>query len=663
MPHRIHIEQFGNVHALPVLHYRMEFAHLVRQAVRMVKPDCIAIELPSTLERPFLRALKRLPEVSVLSYEVSSASILKGKTAEDQPSIVYLLIEPSDPLIEAARLSLGKEIPLNLIDLDLDEYPLHQEPLPDSYAVQRIGLAAYYREFRRAFGDVPPEPEDLRREKGMAFRLRQLSDHHERVLFVCGMYHLERIGSFFAAPQAEPLVRVKRDNIRIFNLHPESCREILGEFPFVSAVYETRRFPLPPEPDGKEPSLRKRYNAFELIAGGREDLPEAEALRNSITRSARHVGREGEMPDRQRILFRLFQETAGHYRQETGEPVHLWQKRTFFRFSRNYALMEGLLLPDLFHLLTAGRGSIDDNFAYALWRLATFYPWQREESDIPTLRLRAEDIWRSSRHLRFRPREKRRTKGLSRLKFLGRKREKRPNEWLEGFDDPAVCSYPPEDLVIENYGRFLKKKGAKQLSEEESRVEPFSVSLLDGIDMRETMRNLHEGRIYVRESLRIKGGVGSIVVIFDMDREGDKFPYRMTWLGEHDQESDMAFYATPPTDNIIGPGICRCEYGGFLLAYPPRRMIDVWTDRDYSFARGKAEVLLLAALDYSPETHVVYAAARPPRSFFRQIAGRLGKKIIHIPLGSLSPVTLKRLRVFHVLFGHDKRKIAKDYIW
>jgi hypothetical protein len=269
----------------------------------------------------------------------------------------------------------------------------------------------------------------------------------------------------------------------------------------------------------------------------------------------------------------------------------------------------------------------------------------------------------SSRHLRFRPREKRHKKGLGHLKFLGRKREKRPNEWLEGFDDPSICSYPPEDLVIENYGRFLKKKGAKQLSEEETRVEPFSVSLLDGIDMRETLRNLHEGRIYVRESLRIKGGVGSIVVIFDMDRDNDKFPYLMTWLGEHDQESDMAFYATPPSDNIVGPGICRCEYGGFILSYPPRRMNDVWTDRDYSFARGKAEVLLLAALDYSPETHVVYAAARPPRSYFRQIASRLGKKIIHIPLGSLSPVTLKHLRVFHVLFGHDKREIAKDYIW
>jgi len=663
MPHRIHLEQFGNVHALPVLHYRMEFAQLVRQAVRMVNPDCIAIELPSTLERPFLRGVKRLPEISVLSYEISSAAMLKGKTEEDVPSTVYLLIEPADPLIEAARQSLEGEVPLHLIDLDMDEYPFHHEPLPDSYAVQRIGLAAYYREFTAAFQDVPPDPEDLRREKGMAFRLQQLSIRYERLLLVCGMFHLERIKAFYSFPQAEPLGRVKREKVRLFNLHPESCREILGEFPFLTAIYEMRRAPLPAEPESGEPSLRKRYNALELIAGGKQDLSEEETLRRSILRSARHVGREGEMADRQRVLFRLFQETAAHYRQETGEQVHLWQKRAFFRYSRNYALIEGLLLPDLFHLLTAGRGCVDDNFAYALWRLATWHPWQKDISDIPTLRLRPDDFWRTSHHIRFRPREKRRLKGLGHFDFLRRKREKRPNEWLEGFDDPAICSYPPEDMVIEDYGRFLQKKGARQLSEEETKVEPFSVSLMDGIDMRETIRNLQEGRIYVRENRRIKGGVGSIVVIFDVDREGSKYPYLMTWLGEHEQESDMAFYATPPADNIVGPGICRCEYGGFILSYPPRRMNDVWTDNDYSFAQGKAEVLLLAALDYSPEIHVVYAAARPPRSYLRQIAGRLGKKIIHIPLGSLSPITLKKLRVFHVLFGHDKRGMAKDYIW
>ena len=86
----------------------------------------------------------------------------------------------------------------------------------------------------------------------------------------------------------------------------------------------------------------------------------------------------------------------------------------------------------------------------------------------------------------------------------------------------------------------------QQLSEEKARVEPFTASMLDGIDMRETLRNLHEGRIYVRENQRVKGGVGSVVVIFDEDRGNDRFPYCMTWLGEHEQESDMAFYATPP---------------------------------------------------------------------------------------------------------------------
>jgi hypothetical protein len=92
-------------------------------------------------------------------------------------------------------------------------------------------------------------------------------------------------------------------------------------------------------------------------------------------------------------------------------------------------------------------------------------------------------------------------------------------------------------------------------------------------------------------------------------------------------------------------------------------MQDVWRDRDYTFARSKAEVLLLAALDYSREKHVIYVAARPPRSIFRQIATRLDRKIIHIPLGSLSPVKLKKIRIFHVLFGHDKREIAKEYVW
>lgn len=60
---------------------------------------------------------------------------------------------------------------------------------------------------------------------------------------------------------------------------------------------------------------------------------------------------------------------------------------------------------------------------------------------------------------------------------------------------------------------------------------------------------------------------------------------------------------------------------------------------------------------------MVYVAAKPPRSIFKQMAARQWRKIVYIPLGSLSPHKLKQLRILHVLSGKDKRDIAKEYIW
>ncbi len=655
MPQHLHLESFGPIHALPVLHYRMEFAWLVRQALERVRPDCIAIELPSTLEAQFLKGVARLPQISALRYALHT----KGK----QEQTAWLLIEPADPLVEAARRALEQGIALHLVDADTGGYPAQHDALPDPYAIQRIGLAAYYRAYCDRPDPAEPGREDQIREQGMAWRLQQLSVNHQRILFICGMYHLERVKQAYTRPQTAPFARQRREGISLYNLHPDSCREILGEYPFISAVYEHRRSTLPEEPLEGTASMRKRFSALELIQGGKKEIPEEQLLDNAILRAARHCGAEGSSPDRQRIILRLFMEAARHYKQETGEPLHHWQKRAFFRFSRNCALVAGRLLPDLFQLLAAARSCVDDNFAYAMLRLATRYPWQRQQAEIATITITPEEIWGGSRTLRFRPRQQRH-KDLSPLEFLKRrKKEKKPGEWLEGFDNPSICSYPPEDLAIEAYGNFLKKKGSLLKAEEQARIEPFTTSLLDGIDLRETLRNIHDGRVYVRETRRGKGDVGVVVVIFDEDRANRGFPYLTTWLGEHNQESDMAFYATAPADNIVGPGICRCEYGGFMLSYPPRRLQDVWSDLDYAFARTKAEVLLTAALDYSRERQVVYVAARPPRSIFKQLAARMGKNILYIPLGTLSPVQLKKLRIMHILHGHDKRKIAAEYIW
>jgi hypothetical protein len=315
----------------------------------------------------------------------------------------------------------------------------------------------------------------------------------------------------------------------------------------------------------------------------------------------------------------------------------------------------------------AGRACVSDNFAWELHRLAISYPWQTGgAADLPTARIRAEELWDGVRRVRLK-RRLRKPKMRRPESILKRRRrgEAFPGEWLSGFDEGAVCSYPPEDVIVEAFGGYLRKKGKAVMAEEATRVVPFTTSVLDGIDVRETIRHWAEKRVYVRESGRVAGEIGIVVVIFEDEPEGDgeRYPYSLTWLGEHGQESDMAFFATAPERAVVGPGICRVTYGGFLLSFPPGRLADVWTDSDYRFADSKAETLLLAALDYSRERVVVYAAPKPPRSIFHQIAARLDRKILHLPLGTLSPTTLKKIRVMHVLAGHAKREIAKDYVW
>ena len=174
----------------------------------------------------FSAGVRRLPEISVLRYELDSS----GKRSVGGGETVFLFIEPADPLVEAARLAGEREIPLHCIDVDVEGYPCYEEPFPDSYAVRRIGLASYYGEYRKVFGDSLPGREDLLREKGMAFRLQQLSARYERILLICGMAHLERLKEYVARPQAAPLERVKRSGISLYNLHPESCREVLAEY-------------------------------------------------------------------------------------------------------------------------------------------------------------------------------------------------------------------------------------------------------------------------------------------------------------------------------------------------------------------------------------------------------------------------------------------------
>jgi len=593
----------GRFTYLPVVPGRLEFAMEVRQAILRDRPQVVALELPVTLQPHYLRAVARLPEISVIFYP--------DETEEDRA--VYVPVEPADPFVEAIRTANETGADVVFADPDSGERPHLKDAYPDPYAIRHIGLEKYVEAYR-----VYPQPrsdEIARHADGIAWKL-QGCDPLARVLVVVSLNLLDPVLDSMEQPQAQPMSRTRREGVQVVNPHPECLAEITVEYP----------------------NLQHRYEEF------------------------RRLMTDANLIDRRHAQLAVFRDAEKSYETNTGERIAHWQRRLLARYGRNLALADQALIAGLFDLTVAARSIVDDNYAWEVWETAGLYPPQKTASDLVTVKISGEEVWLDTKRIRLRRRLPSAKRRLRPVGLKPRKKEKFPGEWATQLDGNSICSYPPEDLVIEDYGRFLKKKGKSILSEERARTEPYTTSLLDGIDLRETIRNWHAGKIYVREFQKIAGEVGSVIVIFDEDRD-DRYPYMTTWLGEHQNESDMAFYSTFPFDHLVGPGIGRGEYGGFLMSLPARRMFDVWQDPDYGFAETKPERLLLAGLDYSLERFVVYVAGKPPRSVFRGIAARMGRTIIYIPIGQLSPVALKKIRVVHVLDGYDKRGVAKEYLW
>jgi hypothetical protein len=593
----------GNFTYFPVIPGRLEFSIELRRAILRERPRIVAVELPGSLEDVYLQALARLPEMSVILYP----------DPQDDERGIYVPVEPCDPFTEAVRTGLEVDAEVIFIEPDSGDRPHLPDSYPDPYSIRYIGLQRYIEAYR-----VYPQErneEIAAHAAGMAWKL-QGSDPLASVFVVVSLNMLDPLLDAMEMPQDAPSQR-KPAEIRLLNPHPACLAEITIEYPYLQHRYELFRTEMQPD----------------------------------------------DLVHRPKVQFDLLREAETEYTKNTGEKVEYWQRRMMARFTRNLASIGNDLVAGVFDLTVAARSVVDDNYAYEVWQLANRYPPQKDNSNLlETVNLSGEEVWLNTKKLRLRRRLPRPKQRLVPRGLKQRKKEKFEGEWARQTDGTAICSYPPEDLVIEDYGRLLKKKAKSMLSEERTRTEPFTTSILDGIDLRETIRNWHEGKIFVRQLDRIAGEVGAAVVVFDEDRD-DRYQYLTTWLGEHQNESDMAFYSTYPFEHLVGPGIGRAEYGGFLMTLPPRRMIDVWSDPDYDFAQNKPERLLLAGLDYSVQRFVVYVAAKPPRSIFRSIAAHLNRRIVYIPIGALNPAKLKKIRVVHVLDSYERRDQAKGYIW
>jgi hypothetical protein len=245
---------------------------------------------------------------------------------------------------------------------------------------------------------------------------------------------------------------------------------------------------------------------------------------------------------------------------------------------------------------------------------------------------------------------------------LQRKPEKIDTDrWRMQWNPYSQCSWPPEDKLIENFRTHVTQRAMEIMGADLVKTEKFTTSVMDGIDIRDTLRNWHTGDIYVKVLPPARGTLDCVVMLFDTPADPRTYPMRITWYAEHQDESTLALFATNLSE-VVGPGIALATYGGAMFLFPPRPIEDIWTDPRLDFAETLEDRLIAAACQWSQSRHIALLSPQPPGAGWRRMAKRVGKRLVHVPLAQFGDSTIQQLRMMHVLNGKEVRSYAAHFI-
>jgi hypothetical protein len=352
-----------------------------------------------------------------------------------------------------------------------------------------------------------------------------------------------------------------------------------------------------------------------------------------------------------------YAELKGRARRITPQVLSVCLK-----YTRNLSLIHKRLRPDLFSIVIAAKQVCGDGFAVHVAETARQYPYERPSHlprvsfGIDRLRLPGGDLCQAKSRLPGPPIQWRSCELTRRPEVEERQR------WQMHWNPLGQCSWPPEDDLIEGFRSHVIERAKQIMGADLIRTEKFTTSVRDGIDIRDTLRNWHTGDIYVRVLPPVRGELDAVVMLFDSPADPRQYTWRSTWFAEHDEESTLAFYATDFTQEMVGPGIGLATYGGALFLYPPLAIPDIWHDGRLDFTETLEERLLSAACLHSRSPQIALLSPLPPGAGWRRLAGRFGKKWVHLPLGQFSDSTIQQLRMVHVLNGRQVRSYAAHFI-
>ncbi|MGL1903278.1 MAG: hypothetical protein OCC49_14150 [Fibrobacterales bacterium] len=592
-----------SITALPVVHGKVAFSNYLRDELLNQSFDCIAIELPPIVWDEVHAAIEALPIIQAVVMKYDNYSC-------------FIPIDPCDSIIEAARQGMQNNIPIHCIDHN-DPPELTETPyLPDPYAITKIGFDDYYtlckKVLQKATPKVPSRSK-LTRERMMAQNLLNLEKKYSNILVVCGMNHilgLEKLiyaNAFSDLKNSAPLCTITR-----FPINPNHLYFCLGELPFYTGLHEM-----------------SRHDIF----AERPDLPE--------------------------LIKRLFIDTREQFVRDSvqGTRVSPHRIQTALTYIRNLTYLNKRLSPGLIDIIDAAKGVFDDRFALNVLKAAKHYPFINPEDD-QTLGVglgqikepfgeseEAENLF-ADLNLEWKT-----------LKLKQDPAQEQKKEYRYTWNPYSMCSHLPEDTRIENFNSHIRRSALKQLSALNIKSEEFLTSVKDGIDIRETLRNWHTKKIYVKEIPPGRSHIDTVVIIFD-DANDINYPHQTVWFAEHAEESTLTFFGTDPMNDLIGPGVARAQYGGLSLLFPPRPVNNPFGLEGNTLA----EQLLHGACVNAADKNIAYVSARKPTPALNKIARKYKKNLIWMPFAKFSTETLNQLRTFHVLNDKEVRTIATRFI-
>lgn len=616
-----------NITLFPVVHGSGDCAVEVRRLMLAHHFDCLAVPLPPSFQNDVEHAVELLPHVTVVLQRELNHVFLPpthfGDSDSDESDhettpASYVPIDPCQPVIAALRIARQERIARAFIDPETDEYLPHTATLPDPYALKRVTPEQFASAVLPAI-PRPVEPQRQLRIQWMAARLHAVAARYNRVLCLCSLHDWPWLREAFLANQPIPDVGDPQPAAtEIAAVAPATLLFMLGELPWITGLYEQARALLDDDENLSVDGIKA------LLLQAREH----------------YVAEFG--PRARRITPALLSRCL--------------------KYARNLSLIERRFTPDLYSLVIASQQTTGDQFAIHLTETARLYPWT-EAIDLPQIRFginRAE----TSDGTRLNPKSRLpgnpvvwRTCNLS-----SRPDRDRKIQWQSSWNPFGQCSWPPEDVAIERFRNHVKDVAIQIMGSDLARTEKFSSSMKDGLDMRETLRNWHTGSLYVREFPPARGRIDCVVMLFDSPADPRLYPWRITWHAEAHDESTLALFATNFLTDMVGPGIALARYGGAMFLFPPRPVPEIWHDPRFDFTDTLEERLLAAALFHSREKQIALLSAAPPGAGWRRLAARFKRRIIHVPLSRFGAETIEKLRMVHVLNGHEVRSWADKFI-